>query len=522
MNLAPWTAKLRAWQERAFAAVMTHAGTDFLAMACPGAGKTTVGLRVAHQWLADRAVDRIVVVAPTNHLRGQWAQAAARVGLHLDPDLSNEQGVEARDYHGAVVTYHQVALAPRVYAQACRTRRTVVLFDELHHAGEAKAWGGALRQAFQGAVRRLALSGTPFRSDNQPIPFIRYDAEMSRPDFAYGYTEALRDRVCRPIVFPAYEGDLAWKSSHAEFQATFADQLTEERARERLKAALLHAGWLGSVIRDAHAELQAMRRNGHREAGGLIVAMNQDHAREVAALVRSLTGKSPAVAVSDDPTATQVIRTYGTSAAPWLVAVNMVSEGVDIPRLRVGVYATNVLTEMYFRQVVGRFVRMQSGLPPGQRASLYLPHDPILVEYARRIKAERDHALTAQAAEDRPRSLFDELEFEGSLFEPLTGVARQETVIGHEEPMAEEASPAPEAPPEPSAPPLHEQKEALRATHRALVGTIARAGGLKHDLINRELIRRTGTRIEQATVAQLRQRLRLLERWRDRGWDGAP
>jgi len=498
-------------------AVITHAGQDFLAMACPGAGKTTVGLRVAHQFLADRAVERILVIAPTNHLRGQWARAAARVGLHLDPALSNEQGREARDYHGAIVTYHQVAQAPAVHAQACRARRTFVIFDELHHAGDAKVWGAALRLAFEGAMKRLALSGTPFRSDNQPIPFIRYDAGLSRPDFTYGYAEALRDRVCRSIVFPAYEGDLAWKSSRAEYQATFADTLTNDLARERLKAALLHADWLGSVIRDAHTALQTLRHNGHREAGGLIVAMNQDHAREIAALVRSLTGKSPAVAVSDDPDASQVIQAYGASAAPWLVAVNMVSEGVDIPRLRIGVYATNVLTEMYFRQVVGRFVRMQAGLPTGQRALLYLPHDPLLVEYARRIQAERDHALAARAAEERPRSLFDVVEREGSLFESLAGVARQETVIGGEEASAEEPLAVPEVPPEPSAPFLHEQKEALRDRHRALVGDLARRGGGKHDLINRALIQRTGTRIEQATVAQLRQRLRLLERWRDRG-----
>ncbi|THJ24758.1 MAG: ATP-dependent helicase [Nitrospira sp. CG24E] len=516
MTLAPWTAKLREWQARATAAVLTHARPDFLATATPASGKTRFALRIAHQYLADRAASRVLVICPTNHLRTQWATAAGLVGIHLDPALTNEQAIEARDYHGAVVTYQQVCLAPGVFQRACRSRPTLLIFDELHHAGEGKDWGNALREAFSEAVLRLALSGTPFRSDNNPIPYVRYEQGESQADFTYGYAEAIRESVCRPILFPSYEGELTWLSEGLEHRATFADGLTFELQRERLKTALLHDSWLGPVITDAHAELRRLRKQEQPDAGGLIVAMNQDHARQVAELVGRITGSRAHVAVSDDPSASKTIASFAHhKTQQWLVAVNMVSEGVDIPRLRVGVYATNVLTEMYFRQVVGRFVRMQEGLPKPQRAWLYLPKDATLVHYARQIKAERDHVLE-DVMPSVQRTLFDTVATSLKEYMPLHGVARMDALIGGEEmESADEAQGLAEP-----AVPLHDRKNELRDQHRALVGSVARKTGLDHRQLNAELIKRTGGRVDQATVAQLARRIALLEKWRDSGFDG--
>ena len=509
--MTPWTAKLRDWQGRAVQAALTRSGQDFLAMATPAAGKTRFALRVAHQYLSDGAAQRIVVVCPTNHLRVQWAQSAGSVGIQLDPALTNEQPWEARDYHGAVVTYQQVCLAPDAFDRACRQRPTIVILDELHHAGDGKEWGTALKQAFESAVFRLGLSGTPFRSDNNPIPFVKYERGVSRTNFAYGYQDAIRDGVCRPIYFPSYEGELAWKSDGQRFQATFADELTDQRQHERLKTALLHEDWLGQVVTDAHRQLNALRSVDHPDAGGLIVAMNQDHARQIVRLVQRITGQSAALAISDDPAASAIITRFAGSRSPWLVAVNMVSEGVDIPRLRVGVYATNVSTEMYFRQVVGRFVRMQAGLPRPQKAWLYLPKDPTLVEYAQAIKAERDHVLIEEHQGDSvARDLFGELPAPKKEFVPLSGVATADGLIGeHDE--------AVESVPEPVAAPLHEQKTDLRGLHRSLVGQVARKTGSDHRMINAELCRQTGGPIDRATMSQLKKRVWLLEGWNHAG-----
>lgn len=516
MTLSPWTAKLREWQVRAVSGVLTHARPDFLATATPAAGKTRFALRIAHQYLADGVASRVLVICPTNHLRTQWAAAAGLVGIQLDPALTNEQAIEARDYHGAVVTYQQVCLAPALFQRACRSRPTLLIFDELHHAGEGKDWGNALQEAFEEAVFRLALSGTPFRSDNNPIPYVRYEQGESQADFTYGYAEAIRESVCRPILFPSYEGELTWLSEGREHRATFEDGLTFELQRERLKTALLQDSWLGPVITDAHAELRRLRKQEQRDAGGLIVAMNQDHARQVAQLVISITGSRAHVAVSDDPSASKTIATFAHhKTQQWLVAVNMVSEGVDIPRLRVGVYATNVVTEMYFRQVVGRFVRMQEELPRPQRAWLYLPKDATLVHYAKQIKAERDHVLE-EIMPSVQRTLFGAAATSLKEYIPLHGIARMDALIGGEDAeLPGEGKGMAELPV-----PLHDKKNELRDQHRSLVGTVARRTGVDHRQLNAELIKQTGGRVDQATVAQLVRRIALLEKWRDSGFDG--
>ncbi|HMS86196.1 MAG TPA: hypothetical protein PKD12_21360, partial [Nitrospira sp.] len=199
----------------------------------------------------------------------------------------------------------------------------------------------------------------------------------------------------------------------------------------------------------------------------------------------------------------------------WLVAVNMVSEGVDIPRLRVGVYGTNVITEMYFRQVVGRFVRMQEGLPKPQRAWLYLPKDPVLVHYAKQIKAERDHVLE-EIMPAGQRDLFGRVTVSTNEYVPLMAVARMDSLIGEEE-TREEGDTAVITEPTVS---LYEQKQDLRDLHRLLVSAVSRTSGIDHRRLNAELIARTGSRVDQATVEQLKKRIQLLEKWKDRGYDG--
>ena len=111
---AAWgtASKLRAWQEEALASYLRSESPDFLAVATPGAGKTTYALRVATE-LLDRGIIRAVtVVAPTEHLKTQWADAAARVGVHLNPAFSNSSGVQSHEYHGVALTYAQVAANP--------------------------------------------------------------------------------------------------------------------------------------------------------------------------------------------------------------------------------------------------------------------------------------------------------------------------------------------------------------------------------------------------------------------------
>jgi superfamily II DNA or RNA helicase len=367
--------RLRRWQKEALDLLAGQPGPDFLAVATPGAGKTTFALAAVLRHLSAHPGSRVVVVAPTSHLKVQWARAGAALGLHLEPSWSSATGRLPADMHGIVVTYQQVAANPGALRR--HAPRCLVVLDELHHTGEERAWGSAVQSAFDEAPRRLALSGTPFRSDTHAIPFVRYEGDEARPDYEYGYTDALADRrVVRPVSFPAIDGFMEWTAPDGTRNAAgFGDALDPVRASERLRTALsLDGEWLPTVLGQANERLMELRV-AQPDAAGLVIAADQDHARGIAHLLQRRHGVGAAVATSDDPTASARITRFADGTSPWLVAVRMVSEGVDIPRLRLGVFATTTTTELFFRQAVGRFVRHTGGRARDERAWLFIPDD---------------------------------------------------------------------------------------------------------------------------------------------------
>ncbi|WP_189024921.1 DEAD/DEAH box helicase [Nocardia rhizosphaerihabitans] len=388
---------MRAWQRRALTKYLATKPRDFLAVATPGAGKTTFALRVAAELLADRTVDQITVVAPTEHLKHQWAASAARSGIQLDSRFSNSTGGTSGDYHGVVVTYAQVAAHPTRHRVRTENRRTLVILDEIHHAGDAKTWGDATEEAFGDATRRLALTGTPFRSDDSKIPFVTYEPDeagfpRSRADHSYGYADALADGVVRPVVFLAYSGDAHWRDSAGEeHTARLGEPLSAEQTARAWRTALDPAGdWISAVLRAADTRLRQLRASGIPDAGGLVIATDQERARDYAELLEHIAGERPTVVLSDDPQSSQRIGEFAEGTQPWMVAVRMVSEGVDVPRLAVGVYATSASTPLYFAQAIGRFVRARR---PGETASVFLPSVPVLLDLAAQLELQRDHVI---------------------------------------------------------------------------------------------------------------------------------
>ena len=417
---APAAAPLRAWQRAALVTYLRSNPRDFLAVATPGAGKTTFALRIASELLASGAVQAVTVVAPTEHLKTQWALAAAKVGIRLDPGFKNAMGATSSDFHGVAVTYAGVAAHPLLHRARTERRRTLVILDEVHHAGDALSWGDAVREAFEPATRRLCLTGTPFRSDTNPIPFVRYERgsdgiTRSASDHAYGYSAALRDGVVRPVLFMAYSGTATWKTrAGEEITATLGEPLTKEQTAHAWRTALdPHGDWMPAVLQAADRRLTEVRRR-VPDAGAMVIASDQKDAKLYAELLEGITGSAPTVVLSDDPRASKRIAEFDASTDRWLVAVRMVSEGVDIPRLAVGVYATSTSTPLFFAQAVGRFVRARR---PGETASVFLPSVPVLLSLAAEMEAERDHALDGPAKE---QFLADELIAQANK-EPLEG-----------------------------------------------------------------------------------------------------
>lgn len=573
---APWgtAERLRAWQAEALDRYFSLDGPDgagsgprdFLAAATPGAGKTTFALRLATELLRRRIIDRIVVVAPTEHLKTQWADAAARVSLRLDPSFSNRHAAPARHYHGVAVTYAQVAVKAAVHQRVTEDARTLVILDEVHHGGDALSWGDALREAYGRATRRLLLSGTPFRSDTAPIPFVDYHPDehgvrISRTDYDYGYGRALADGVVRPVIFLVYAGQMRWRTRTGdEMEAQLGQDNTKDITAQAWRTALNPEGeWIPAVLRSADRRLTEVREQ-VPDAGGLVIATDQTAARAYAAILHGLTGEEPTVVLSDEAEASGRIEAFATGTKRWMVAVRMVSEGVDVPRLAVGVYATSASTPLFFAQAIGRFVRARRR---GETASVFLPHVPQLMALAGELERQRDHALDrdgsgdewaldddAMDAAERGESASDALTYEftyqalGSLAHfdrvlydgrefgqlAVPGTPEEEEFLGlpgllepehvHEllqqrqarQSRHRHAREAREGPSEQTPPPaLHRTLKEQRQLLNSLVGLYARQTGDPHGMVHAELRRVCGgPAVSHATVAQLQARIDVL------------
>lgn len=405
-----WDYDLRDWQFRAHTLAAKYffdlKKKSFLADVTPAGGKTTFAMRDIFWFLQMRYALRVVVVVPTEHLKKQWAEAAYKRGIDLDPNfINNGHWKESQDYHGICVTYHQVASNPVLHKTAVDRIPTLVILDEIHHAGDEKTWGAALELAYENAVFVLGLTGTAFRSDNYKIPFVTYVNNVSKADFRYSYSQAVMDKVCRPIYFPVYDGIMKWKVDEKTYTATFADELDEARQSERLRTALdpTKSEYLEHVLRDANKKLDELRIE-QPNAGALVLAIDQKHAKQIRKLLYRITDEEPEMVISEDKSSSEKISAFKNSSRKWIIAVKMISEGVDIPRLRVGVHATNITQDLFFRQEVGRFIRWMMGLTgksatqtaDRQEAYLFIPKDPRIVKLAREFEIERDHALNQQ------------------------------------------------------------------------------------------------------------------------------
>ena len=562
--------KLRAWQQEAITEYFLREPRDFLVAATPGAGKTTFALRLVTELLAQRKIDRVTVVAPTEHLKRQWADAAHRVGVRLDPSFKNAQGWAGKHFHGVAVTYAQVATRAALHRSMTEGGRTLVILDEVHHGGDALSWGDAIREAFEPATRRLSLTGTPFRSDTSPIPFVTYypdehGVRTSQADYAYGYGRALADGVVRPVIFLAYAGRMRWRTRAGdEMEARLGEGDTKDITAQAWRTALDPEGeWVPAVLKAANRRLTEVR-HGIPDAGGLVIATDHYAARAYAEILERVTGDTPTIVLSDERAASDRIARFAASDSRWMVAVRMVSEGVDIPRLGVGVYTTSAATPLFFAQAIGRFVRTRRR---GETASIFLPSVPSLLGLASAMELQRDHALDRDpgegleeilldddAVDDANRvesasgdallfdfkaleseAAFDRVLFDGDEFgagaapdslEELDFIGipgllepdqvkellrhrhqRQARRIGDRQRQADESGADAEVVP------LYRNLKEQRALLNSLVGMRAKGSGEPHGIIHAELRRMAGgPAVPQASVSQLQARIDLLRR----------
>jgi superfamily II DNA or RNA helicase len=404
-RLAPGKGQLRTWQTEAMPIILDALGREpVLVEACPGAGKTQFGLEVAYRMVAAGKISRVLVVVPTVAIADGWQRSAssATPGAPTMPLRSTRdwRSVDpiGDEWLGAIITYQSLSFQTEMFLAHATDpgHRTLVIFDEVHHAGTDGAWGSSAQEAFTaGATAILSMSGTPFRMNKDPIIFVPSENGVDKPHYTYSYDRAIADGACRPVQFVEARGQTTFRTEdNIVHMVTFDDiDLTSVGEQRRLRSAL---EWVGEgsiahkMLTDANSYILGLRKRGDTDAAGLVVCIDCDHAAAVADFMSTdVLAFRPVVAASrlrdpGDPDPANAIRFFRSSHDPWIVAVNMISEGVDIPRLRVVIYLTNRLTLLSFRQIVGRVVRKDPA-NVDDHGRVYLPADPRLLSMAREV-----------------------------------------------------------------------------------------------------------------------------------------
>lgn len=415
--------QLRPWQTQAIAKALkwlveTAEDKHFLINAAPGAGKTKAACVLAKELLDKKLIDRVVVIAPRVEVVRQWAVDFKAITGRFMGKISGSD--DDKISYDVCATWAAIQSLQDVFQAACRSDRVLVVCDEHHHAAVSAAWGDGANSAFAEAQYVVVLTGTPIRSDKKSTIWMAYDdrGAIDHPEdgsYTLSYGEAVDLGYCRPATFHRHEGHFTIDLNDGEKvtvsskkPAELGDTLKRipglQRALHFYKLACTPQyeadkstpkvdGYQGTMIEWANEKLSDLR---HRmaDAGGLVIAPSIEIAEYMAKLIAKVDGEAPVIVHSQTANVENKIQSFRHTDKRWMVSVAMISEGVDISRLRVLVYLPNALTELAFRQAIGRVVRT-NGPDDDTRAYVVMPSFDILEAYARNIEDEMSPAARA-------------------------------------------------------------------------------------------------------------------------------
>jgi superfamily II DNA or RNA helicase len=416
--------KLRNWQNAALDKALHYYSSEgedrhFVINAAPGSGKTRVACAIASALLSSGMISRVIVIAPRRTVVDQWAKEfQAFTGRHMMRiTRADDVGAEQLDI---CATWAAIKDLQDAFQPICAAHRVLVICDEHHHAAIEAAWGASADSAFRDAAYSLILTGTPTRSDGAQSVWLNLDelGALKHPTegmYTLTYGEAVELGYCRPCTFHRHRGVFtvnlggglqAQVSSDAppiipaiaEIDSVLRRVVDFQRLARtpQFESDLMTPkadGYQATMVACAREKLDEIRLD-MPSAGGLVIAPDIRMAEYFSKLLEMIEGEKPTIVHSNVRSPDRRINAFRESkTARWLVTVGMVSEGVDIPRLRVLVYLPNAMTELAFRQAIGRVVR-NNGPQDGSRGYVVMPALPIFDEYARRI--EDDMPATAQ------------------------------------------------------------------------------------------------------------------------------
>lgn len=380
--------KLRKWQAECIEIALTNYTRDishFLALATPGAGKTIMASELAQQLLNNKLVDLVICFSPSSLVAKDFGESLQKV---TQMQFDGKMGAK-----GNSITYQSLQYLDESFWQLFNRFKVFVIFDEIHHCAgsnldNANAWGQQIILNIQNKAKyTLALTGTPWRSDEAPIVLSNYLQPTNKIscDYIYGLSDALRDNVCRIPQIIAVDNSNISLVNGEETKVFNSLKSLLNQSTAPYQGIIENEKVIKYIISSAHKKLKSIRTF-NPDAAGLIVASSVEHATKIAALMKAyLNEKSTVVTYREnDPTA--AIQQFRHSTNKWIISVGMISEGTNIPRLQVCCHLTNIKTEMHFRQILGRILRVTGSA--NQEAIMYIPAEPKLLEYAYRVKED--------------------------------------------------------------------------------------------------------------------------------------
>lgn len=376
---------LRLWQVQCVEAALAKYNSEqrhFMCLATPGAGKTVMAAEVAKRLFDNQMVDLVLCFSPSNAVA---AGIQSTFSWKLDCSFNGEIGAVGGSY-----TYQNMLYLKDCFWNLFKRYRVLAVFDEIHHCAgssleEANAWGAQILTKVQdNAAYTLALTGTPWRSDKASIVLANYTDENGEIlcDYVYGLGEAVRDKVCRlpKITLVDSDGLMFTESGEKKTFESFSDLL--RNSTTPYMSVISHQDAMKYLLGLGCKKLSQIRIH-NPEAGGLVVAASVEHARRIQQMLIKQLHQTALIVTYRDDEPLRIIDTYRHNSTQWIVSVGMISEGTDIPRLQVCCHLSSIKTELYFRQVLGRILRITES--PNQEAWLYTIADESLTKFAERV-----------------------------------------------------------------------------------------------------------------------------------------
>ena len=380
--------KLRAWQQECIDLAIKKFKSDqkhFLVLATPGAGKTHMSATLAKRLMNDNLIDLVLCFSPSTLVSFDFKDS---LSTQLNAKFDGKIGAT-----GQSLTYQYMQYLDDRFWELFINFRVLVIFDEIHHCSgsntsNANSWGEQIISNIQDkAAYTIALTGTPWRSDNMPIALSNYCYKTQKIicDYSYGLKEAINDNVCRIPQIIAIDNDQisVTKNDEQESFSSFLDLLSQSILP--FKEIIDNDEVIEQLLTRANKKLQNIRRVNTND-GGLIFASSVIHANQIFSILKNKLNKHATIVTYKEDMPSDLIRDYRTSNEEWIISVGMISEGTNIPRLQVCCHLTNIKTEMHYRQILGRILRVTSS--PDQTAILYMLAEPKLVEYAYRVSQD--------------------------------------------------------------------------------------------------------------------------------------